>query len=358
MPIKPTSDITGVANALSLPEAEAVTWLLRLEDGAMTADDMAALSDWLEASNDNLAAFAQAEEALLLGTAGVEFVDAPIVQPRRAGKRASNGFFRDPRFKASRAAAALGTLVAGLAAVFLLLPRPDQSQVIPYETAVGQRMEVTLTDGTRLHLNSGTRLEARFGDKARDLVLEKGEVFVEVAPGKTPLSVRAGDQLIRDVGTQFNVARLNSQVRVSVKQGIVDVTTDSNASGTPGKQRLRAGDEMLHREGSNELRLVRIDTDEATAWREGRAVYRDVAIRDVVSDLNRYVKTPVVVDDAVGDMRVSAIIVLDEEDKIVARLTAFLPLEAVRKDGEIRLVPAPRRDARPAAQSSLNPSGV
>ncbi|HCQ50227.1 MAG TPA: iron dicitrate transport regulator FecR, partial [Achromobacter sp.] len=49
------------------------------------------------------------------------------------------------------------------------------------------------------------------------------------------------------------------------------------------------------------------DVSGATAWREGRVVFKNAPLADVVRDMNRYLATPLrLADDKVGRLRVSA----------------------------------------------------
>lgn len=70
-------------------------------------------------------------------------------------------------------------------------------------------MELTLEDGSRLWLNSGTELEypAVFSRKSRDVVLHSGEVMFDVAnDGRRPFNVETYASTISVLGTKFNVS--------------------------------------------------------------------------------------------------------------------------------------------------------
>ncbi|MBN2480786.1 MAG: DUF4974 domain-containing protein [Bacteroidales bacterium] len=71
---------------------------------------------------------------------------------------------------------------------------------------IGSRSHVTLSDGTDIWLNAGSKLQypARFGDGEREVYLE-GEAFFDVVEGKKLFIVRTSDLNIKVYGTQFNV---------------------------------------------------------------------------------------------------------------------------------------------------------
>src|SRR5690606_34920469 len=97
-----------------------------------------------------------------------------------------------------------------------------------YATAVGEQRRIELTDGSVVHLNTRSRLEVAFTDGARDIRLLEGEATftVEGDPAR-PFSVHAGTNIIRAIGTQFNVLRRPSGTTVQVIEGEVRVSTDT-----------------------------------------------------------------------------------------------------------------------------------
>lgn len=61
-------------------------------------------------------------------------------------------------------------------------------------------------------------------DRSPSVLVERGAVEFTVAPrGRDPFVVRAGDVVVRVVGTQFRVARYEERVTVAVERGLVDV---------------------------------------------------------------------------------------------------------------------------------------
>jgi transmembrane sensor len=66
----------------------------------------------------------------------------------------------------------------------------------PYSTAVGETRQITLADGTRVTLNTNTRLYVSFSQRAREVMLERGEATFDVASPATapPFNVVAGQR--------------------------------------------------------------------------------------------------------------------------------------------------------------------
>lgn len=86
-----------------------------------------------------------------------------------------------------------------------------------FATAIGERRDVTLADGSQLLLDSGSQIEVSWHPLSRRVALRAGQVLFEVSPARyRPFVVSAGSTDIRVLGTRFNVRRLDDDVRVTL----------------------------------------------------------------------------------------------------------------------------------------------
>ncbi|WP_198526918.1 FecR domain-containing protein, partial [Sphingomonas sp. Ant20] len=132
------------------------------------------------------------------------------------------------------AAAACATVVAPLALWRFAddTPAVQVAETPVYRTATRQRLMVTLSDGSRLTLDTDTRVRMAYTRTERRLVLERGQALFEVAKHQTrPFVVTAGAQAVTAHGTAFDVRLETSAVRVALLEGLVSVA----GKGAPGK---------------------------------------------------------------------------------------------------------------------------
>lgn len=150
-----------------------------------------------------------------------------------------------------------------------------------------------------------------------------------------PFAVRLGDDVIRDVGTVFDVARTPDGAVIAVGEGEV-------AYEAGGRQvRLPAGRRLVVYKGVGAT--SRVEPSAVGAWRRGRLVYRDAAIADVAADLARAVGEPVSAGVGPSASRFTGVIVLDRDPRVTFdRVEAATGLRAVRGAGGWRLVPSAR----------------
>ena len=303
----------------------AVAWHARLGTDAEGGQDWEAFTAWLEADPANRAAFdavdAAASEAVAFLSLNRELAVAPPPAQRRISTRA---------FLA----------IGGMAAAVLLavVARPDLFHNEPRDviaTVAGEQRDVTLADGSTVHLNTNTQIAVTMRAASRDITLEKGEALFEVTSDPArPFNVAAGDRRVRVVGTVFNVLRHDGRITVTVERGKVDVA----AAGADASAHLGPGDQYAAREGVRTYQMAKIDPAIAAAWREGRAVYSNAALSEVASDLSRYYGRPIVVrDPQVASLRFSGILKIEDQLTTVRRLESLLPIVVAENGDEVRL---------------------
>jgi transmembrane sensor len=312
-------------------QVQAIAWVVRAHASDMSDEDILALTAWLEADPAHVEAF-DAAERVLMAAEGEGAAPAAVVSI--AAHRPLHKPAMPPLWWTAG-----GAVAAGFAAVILLVNPWLSNRSTVYETATGQTQEITLADGTTLHLNSDTRISVRLTRKARDIVLDKGELALNVVHDENrPFSVTAGEQVLRDVGTVFDVLRHDGAVTVTVKSGAVAMLSKGATPQTPDpKSVLHAGDQAVIDEASGRAERSRVMLSQAFAWERGQAVYRNRSLAYVVSDLNRYFDKPIVVDAKTGKMNVTAVLTLDSEASVVRHLQDFLPVEATETDKAILL---------------------
>ena len=308
--------------------ADASAWLARLQRDDVGEDDGLAFEAWLAAAPGNKAAYGQALAVWHDFGTGAEQVLAELSAPaRRRPQQMSRRFWL---------AGAGGAIAAGLALAILPSVLPDPVQT--YATGKGQHRNVALADGSVIDLNAETRLSVRYTGSERRVVLGDGEAIFDVASdARRPFYIEAANRVVRVVGTQFDVRNRQGELRVTVARGKVQVrplaasTTGRSFLLTPG-QRLKVG-----RTGIEELSLI--DPQETFGWRSGRLVYRGQPLSEVVADLNRqFVQQVEISDPELGQTPITGVIVLDDANSVIARLTLMLPIRSVPSERGLLLL--------------------
>ncbi|MEA4936667.1 MAG: FecR family protein [Paludibacter sp.] len=157
------------------------------------------------------------------------------------------------------------------------------------EVPQGQRVNLTLSDGTKVTLNSNSKLHfpSSFSGAQRTVVLD-GEGFFEVAHNKKrPFQVITEKCEIEVLGTTFNVLAYNNSgiFETSLIEGSVKVVEkQSNQSALLKPQEKVSLEE-------NYLVTQTFESEDDFLWREGIYVFRNEELTTVFKKLEQYYQT-------------------------------------------------------------------
>ena len=315
----------------------AMAWRVRMAAPEWSGGDDAALEAWLQADARHDRAFERTGRMW-------DFFDHHHTAPElmiarrdvldRAQRQARRRWAGPGRFvplPGRRMAAAIGALAIVLGGgLFVLATRGEV-----YQTGPGERRVVTLADGSRLSLDTTTRVSVRYSKAARRLVLIRGQARFDVAHDTSrPFSVLAHDRTVVATGTAFNIDLLDPQVRVTLIEGRVMILSGGGralAAAKPARPiELRSGQELVAGPSEAPRVVSHIDLRETTAWQQGKLIFDDEPLAEVVGRVNRYSDRKISIGDpAVGALKVSGVFDTGDIKAFVGSVTTYLPVAAV-----------------------------
>lgn len=248
-----------------LPDAteQALQWLVELHSGEADEQGWERYRQWCESAPEN-------SRAALIAERLWESLGGALERPRGWQRpRALLGFLL-----------ALGILGgAGWQA-------ERDGWMADQRTTTGERRTVQLTDGSRLELAPGTRVDIDLDGSQRTLHLYAGELFVQVAPdARRPFEVEAGGGRMRALGTAFDVRNEAGKVRLVVTEHRVGVTLPTS----PAPLTAQVGEgQAVDFDGSHLSAVRPVDADAVTAWRRDRLVFHERPLGEVLDELARY----------------------------------------------------------------------
>lgn len=312
---------------------DAAAWVVRVEAGDLADAEAVAFDAWLSAAPENPLAFDDALSVSQAYAASGDQVAEALATRRAPRPQHTTNYGR-------RAVVGMGAAAAAAAVAVVIAPQFAAAQTETYTTAKGERRSVQLADGSTIDLNGGTRLTVSLTRDARQVVLDEGQAVFDVAhAAERPFTIAAGDRTVRVVGTQFDVRRLDGKLSVTVARGAVEVHPSGGATGRA--YRLHPGQRLDHQEGATIALVAAAQPEEVLGWRQGRLVYREQPLSEVVADLNQQFATPIRIEDpALARTPISGVLVLDDQSAVIERLALLVPIRAVRSDASVIL----RRD--------------
>ncbi|MGE8171020.1 FecR family protein [Pseudomonas putida] len=196
-----------------------------------------------------------------------------------------------------------------------------------------QMQTVQLSDGSTVELNLHTELTFLNYKDQRHVTLDHGEAFFKVAHDSThPFIVHAGAGQTQVTGTQFNVWKYQDQVKVTLVEGSVLVSSSGNGAG----YHLSPGMQAHYQAGDFEPQLAQSDDyGNNLAWRSGKLILDNLPLDQALPVINRYLESPLrLADQATGRVRISGIYNTREVSRLVDNLPKVLPVYLTRsKDG-------------------------
>ena len=309
-------------------ESDAAAWIARRERDDWSGDDQVQLDAWINASTENRVAWLRVNTAWQqTGRLRPLRTSAPHA-PTWSGKALHRTHVR------ARALVGCAVLaVVAIAAWYVLRVGPS------YHTEIGALQAVSLTDGSKVTLDTNTRIHVDVTQTERRVDLEQGEAYFEVAKDPArPFVVIAGDKRIVAVGTQFSVRNERGEVRVIVTEGRVEVERGAGDTMRHMMQ-LQAG--SIAHAGPDAV-LVEdqpiSELEQLLSWRSGRLSFDNSTLADAVAEFNRYnTRRIVIVDPAVAAIRVGGNFRATNIDAFVRLIAGDFPITATRQGQEIVL---------------------
>lgn len=335
-------------------DAIASYWVVRLGAEDCTPEDRYAFDVWRREDPAHEAAY----QKIKRGNDYLDrFMEAPEFQERieLARKRTKPPLWkRDSMRWIGAAAACLMILATSVSLIswpeFGVQPITVVDAVEAYETQIGERSTVTLSDGSVVTINTNSRIEVGYTDDLREITLIRGQGFFDVAKDiDRPFVVVAGEKRVMALGTIFDVRFDNqNEVQVTLVEGKVQVDNAGESDGALREIRqsdavdksaivtasieLNPGERLIARADAAP-EIIETDGIEETSWRRGQLVFRQRELSEVVAEMNRYSAQQLVLD---ADERVLALEVSGvfnnggPPSAFVDALEAMHPLEARR----------------------------
>lgn len=335
--------------------AQATDWFLRVRSESARVEDLPELKRWVEADPRNARAYAQVSATW--ETVGARASVPEIVVGRRdaledARHAARNRWSTRGRLPA-RAALAASILIAIAAGLTWLYSRQGI-----YATDLGERRVLTLEDGSVVTLDARSRIRVDYEQNERLLELEQGQARFDVAKNPTrPFRVRARDQTVIALGTQFNVEIVADNVLVTMIEGHVAVTgmlnterveaepmpppatftqpsgsrlEDSAFSLPPSTLELRAGEGLRVRADGQAVVLSKIDIGRATAWQSGKMFFDNEPLASAAERVNRYSRLQIEVDHSVANVSISGVFNAGDSNAFIEAVSVYFPIQIHR----------------------------
>lgn len=343
-----------------IPRDDAAAWADALARYPQDHDLHAGFEQWRAASTRHAEAFASVDKSYALARSAGSSEPLMALRNRTLLRVSAHSRRRNHRL-AALAAGAAATLVIATGAFWLSGGSWQQLQQLQenalhafngdavYRTAPGERLAVTLQDGTQLTLNTDSHAVVQYRDAVRGVRLVRGQALFEVARDPAhPFVVSAGGRKVTALGTAFDVQVSQEGLSVTLIEGRVSVEPDQTrpmaaiGGGSAVRAELGPGEQLVVATAVPTPVIRKTDTRRAISWRDGQVIFRDDPLVQAVREINRYGARRIeLAGNSLDDLRISGAFNTGNTAGFVATLTSYFDVRVVESDAE-RIVLAPR----------------
>ena len=265
--------------------------LYKFFEGAASYEEEVRIRQWMEHSPENRREFLKErkifDSMLLLG-------DEKTIEEKMRHKSWSLSSLGTELIKIAVAVA----VTLGLSLLYQFVS--DKNGVVPMQSIyvpTGQRVNITLSDGTNVWLNARTKIvyPAVFDKSVRQVAVD-GEAYFDVAKDKKrPFIVETGKCNMEVLGTKFNVEGYSDKddFEVTLMEGSVRVAS-----------RIGLGDTLMLKPDSKaclqkdgRLKVIPVDDYNPYRWKEGLICFRNESFLSIMNDLEKYFGVSIVVEN-------------------------------------------------------------
>jgi transmembrane sensor len=216
----------------------------------------------------------------------------------------------------------LGLLLVAGGSGYLLQSQPLwRSTFAEHRSGKGEIRHLTLSDGTRLDLNSDSAIDVLFNAQERRIRLITGEILLSSGHDTVrPLIVETSSGDVQALGTRFSVREMDDGTQVSLYDGQLRISPKQGTSVL-----MNAGNRLwFSANGASPMHPVDLN---ASSWSQGRLIVERQPLGHFIAELGRYRKGWIRCDEGAAQLLLTGVFPLDDTDSILAALERTLPVQ-------------------------------
>lgn len=318
--------------------------LLKYISGQAANDEMKLVQEWILSSNQNQKEFSRIKNIWILSGLENEIdpvrkqvgIQQTLVKVRGLNRRKQ---LKEHRLAWGKYAALLmlTIIISGTVGYFISGQKHPDGGFVEVIAAKGERSQIVLPDGSKVELNSGSKLqfEPAFRSEKRVVTLD-GEAFFQVAhQASRPFIVRTSKLDVEVLGTVFNVSSYANEAEITtfLKSGKVRIKTEN------GQQvMLEPSQAADFNKESGKIKVVDLNSTYLVDWTRGLLTMKDETIESLSKKLERKFNVSILFgDEEVKTHRYTGSIKDEELDTILEALKFSSSVSYTKQEGQLIL---------------------
>ncbi|MCU4413697.1 FecR domain-containing protein [Acinetobacter sp. WU_MDCI_Axc73] len=281
---------------------QAVEWLMRIKQGALTESEYQQLTEWQNRSRLHQKIWHKAIELEQKFQQLPPNIAMPVIQKQPLKSHLNNRL-----------------LVLGILPTIYLIYLLNQQQqwTADYRSGTGEQTTVQLPDGGKIVLNTNSAIDVKYTAEQRNIILRKGEIWIETHHDSQhrPFIVYTEQGKAQALGTKYLVKMNANQSYVAVVKGAVKVQPQDDLQHS---QILSAGQQTVF--DQNEIQPVNDIDYTQLAWTKGLIVVDEMPLSQFVKRLQAYQHAVIYVDPDISQIKISGTYPINDTQQIYTML--------------------------------------
>ena len=170
---------------------------------------------------------------------------------------------------------------------------------VPY----GKRSTLTLSDGSKVWLNSGSKLiyPIAFNEDKREVYIEGEAIFEVTHNKKKPFYVISDTQVVEVLGTVFGVTNYpdENSTNTILKSGSVQISYQNikaNSSHSD-KMKISPGTKASYDKNTKSIVSEKVDVDNYFSWKDGFLISKNNDMEFIMKRISRYYNLEIIIEN-------------------------------------------------------------
>lgn len=275
--------------------------LLKYLEKRCSKNELNEIYNWMNESHENKTYLFEMEEAWNMGYEYKYSISGETdmalndllhkIQPATKKRSALKNILYSVPLRVAAVIAVISLLSLNL---YMLINKSEVETMNIVEVPRGQRVNLVLSDGTKVWLNSDSRLSypAKFSKSSREVILT-GEGRFDVAKDKnSPFIVHSQDLGIKVLGTVFNVKAYNPDaVSVTLESGAIEVEFAEQFHAL----KMSPNEHLVYSKTEGIRLNKNIDASLSSLWVSGELIFQGVSLKELAQELQRHFDVKIVI---------------------------------------------------------------
>ncbi|WP_423126332.1 FecR family protein [Gaoshiqia sp. Z1-71] len=297
------------------------------------------LDKWIQSSSENKKIFL---DMLRIWQNTKRLSKMRAFDPQRAWQQVDGKIGRQQRKR--QQVYRLAYTLSGMAATLLIVIGlqlhfsvfSDNPVSLAASTTYGSRTEITLPDGTAVHLNAGSSISYQRNASNRDRQVSfSGEGFFDVAKSNHPFVITTGDGMkLKVLGTKFNLQAYpgDAIIQTALIEGKVELQVEGGHTLT-----LLSGQTANFEKNGKTLSLVQGPMAQVLSWLENKLYMDHMSLGEVCKRLERQYDVRIEIEDQIlaGSIHYSGVLSEETISDVLDALCALSEIHYTMKGKNI-----------------------